>query len=113
KNNRQNSVRFSVTPDNGISAMYFDGWEVSYLEKYTADHSQYIFYKRNDLPYNDRLFECKVEGVQEASGENLEGKAPLVSDGQFRTYRLALSGTGEYTAFHGGTVPLALSAMVV
>ena len=46
KNNRQNSVRFSVTPDAGISAMYFDGWEVSYLERYTADNSQYIFYKR-------------------------------------------------------------------
>lgn len=113
KNNRQNSVRFSVTPDAGISAMYFDGWEVSYLERYTADNSQYIFYKRNDLPYNDRLFECKVEGVQEAPAENLEGKAPLVSDGQFRTYRLALSGTGEYTVFHGGTVAKALAAMVV
>lgn len=113
KNNRQNSVRFSVTPDAGISAMYFDGWEVSYLERYTADNSQYIFYKRNDLPYNDRLFECKVEGVQEAPAENLEGKAPLVSDGQFRTYRLALSATGEYTIFHGGTVAKALAAMVV
>lgn len=113
KSNRQNSVRFSVTPDHGVSAIYFDGSEVSYLEKYTSDNSQYIFYKRGDLPVNDRLFECKVKSLEESSAEDLLGKAPLVSDGQFRKYRLAISATGEYTAFHGGTVAKALAAMVV
>lgn len=39
-------------------------------------------------------------------------KAPLVSDGQLRTYRLAMATTGEYTAFHGGTVAGAMSAIV-
>ena len=29
KNNPENSIRFSVTPEVGVSAMYFDGWEVS------------------------------------------------------------------------------------
>lgn len=113
KDNPQNSIRFSVTPEEGISVMYFDGWEVSYLDKYTNDNSQYILYKRDDLPANDRLFSCDVEGLKEQAAEDLAGKAPLVSDGQFRTYRLALSATGEYTAFHGGTVPKALGAMAV
>ncbi len=113
KNNKQNSVRFSVTPDQGISAMYFDGWDVSYLEKYTSDNTQYIFYKRSDLPVNDRLFECAVKGSEKPAVEDLLGKAPLVSDGLFRKYRLAISATGEYTAFHGGTVSNALAAMVV
>ena len=111
KNNPENSIRFSVTPETGISIMYFDGWEVSYVDQYTNDQSQYILYKKNDLPKNDRLFECTVEGIEEHTGENPLSKAPLVSDGQFRTYRLALSATGEYTAFHGGTVAKALSAM--
>ncbi len=31
---------------------------------------------------------------------------------QLRTYRLAMAATGEYTAFHGGTVPLGLAAIV-
>ena len=31
---------------------------------------------------------------------------------QLRTYRLAVAATGEYTAFHGGTVALALAAQV-
>ena len=113
KNNKQNSIRFSVTPDNGISAMYFDGWTISYLDKYTADQSKYIFYKREDLPVNDRLFECSVQGLGGQMAEDPLAKAPLVTDGQFRTYRLALAATAEYTAYHGGTVAKALAAMAV
>lgn len=112
KGNSQNSIRFSVTPDQGISAMYFDGWEVSYLDSFTKDNSTYMLYKRKDLPVNDRLFECKVEGTVE-EGDGSLNKAPLVTDGKFRTYRLALASTGEYSAYHGGTVPKVLAAMVV
>lgn len=39
KGNPQNSIRFSVTPKNGMSAMYFDGWNVRYLDSYTQDNS--------------------------------------------------------------------------
>ena len=113
KNNKQNSIRFSVTPDNGISVMYFDGWTISYLDKFTADQSKYIFYKREDLPVNDRLFECSVKGLGDELTEDPLAKAPLVTDGQFRTYRLALAATAEYTAYHGGTVAKALAAMAV
>lgn len=113
KNNPENTIRFSVTPETGVSAMYFDGWEVSYLDQYTNSQSQYIFYKRSDLPANDRLFDCTVEAAEKHAEENPFSKAPLVSDGQFRTYRLALSATGEYTAFHGGTVERAMAAMAV
>lgn len=108
-----NSIRFSVTPETGISAMYFDGWDVSYLDSYTKDNSSFILYKRKDLPKNDRLFECNVEDILDKNTSlNTVAKAPLVSDGFLRTYRLALSATGEYTTFHGGTVPLAMAAMV-
>lgn len=40
------------------------------------------------------------KGVQRPSGNEL------------RTYRLAVGATGEYTTFHGGTVPLGLAAIV-
>ncbi|CAA7196381.1 reprolysin-like metallopeptidase [Chryseobacterium potabilaquae] len=114
KNNPSNSIRFSVTPNTGISVMYFDEWKISYLDSYTKDNSSFIFYKREDLPKNDRLFECGVEGVDllKLLDNGSAMKAPLVSDGQFRTYRLALAATGEYTMFHGGTVSDAMSAMV-
>jgi hypothetical protein len=112
KNHPENSIRFSVTPSTGISVMYFDNWEVSYLDSYDKDNSTFILYKRKDLPKNDRLFECNIENeLYNLKSNGLTNKAPLVSDGQFRRYRLALSATGEYTAFHGGTVALAMAAM--
>ncbi|KUJ50781.1 reprolysin-like metallopeptidase [Chryseobacterium sp. JAH] len=108
-----NTIRFSVTPETGISVMYFDGWDVSYLDSYTKNNSSYILYKRKDLPKTDRLFECNVEDILDKNTNlHTSAKAPLVSDGFLRTYRLALSATGEYTTFHGGTVPLAMAAMV-
>lgn len=108
-----NTIRFSVTPQTGISIMYFDGWDISYLDSYTKNNSSYILYKRKDLPKNDRLFECHVEDLLDKNSNlNISAKAPLVSDGFLRTYRLALSATGEYTTFHGGTVSSAMAAMV-
>lgn len=112
KNHPENSIRFSVTPKTGISVMYFDNWEVSYLDSYAKDNSAFILYKRKDLPKNDRLFECHVENeLDNLQNNGSTNKAPLVSDGQFRRYRLALSATGEYTTFQGGTVALAMAAM--
>ena len=113
KNNPENSVRFSITPSTGINIMYFDGNEVSYLDPFTKDLSTFILYKRKDLPANSRLFECYVEGeLDHLKKTDSEKKAALVTDGQFRNYRIAISATGEYTTFHGGTVPLAMAAMV-
>lgn len=113
KGTPSNTIRFSLTPQTGISIMYFDGWDISYLDSYTKNNSSYILYKRKDLPKNDRLFECHVEDLLDKNSNlNTSAKAPLVSDGFLRTYRLALSATGEYTTFHGGTVPSAMAAMV-
>lgn len=112
KNHPENTIRFSITPSTGISVMYFDNWDISYLDSYTKDNSAFILYKRKDLPANNRLFECHVENeIDHLKNDESAAKAPLVSDGQFRTYRLALSATGEYTTFHGGTVSLAMAAM--
>lgn len=108
KGNPEHTIRFSVTPQTGISVMYFDGWDVSYLDQYTDDHQSFILYKRSDLPLQHRAFDCLVEGPKV---ETSALAAPLVSDGKFRKYRLALAATGEYTAYHGGTVASAMSAM--
>ncbi|MFP3597975.1 reprolysin-like metallopeptidase [Chryseobacterium sp. SIMBA_029] len=112
KNNPLHTIRFSLTPSTGMNIMYFDGSEISYLDGYAKDNSSFILYKRKDLPKNDRIFECHVENeLDNAVENNTVMKAPLVSDGQFRTYRLAVAATGEYTTFQGGTVALAMAAM--
>ena len=38
--------------------------------------------------------------------------AQVAGGGQLRTYRVAISTTGEYSTFHGGTVPLTVAAIV-
>lgn len=71
----------------------------------------------------DPALKCLVEDDEELHEDDHEGEdknAPLASDlvsgtswlgATLRTYRLAIGTTGEYTVFHGGTVPLGLSAV--
>ena len=110
KGNKANTVRFSISPQQGMHVMYFDGWQISYLDSYSADNSLNIIYKRNDIR-NTARFECGVKESLAAADQSVLMKAPLVQDGLRRTFRLAVAGTAEYTIFHGGTVPLAISAM--
>ncbi len=104
KDNTSNTVRFSVTPTDGLNAMYFDGWDVSYLDTYTDDKSTYMVYKRENLPANKQQFVCgfSEENDIDSGGftPDLALREPLVRDGQFRTYRLALACTVEYATYH-------------
>lgn len=47
-----------------------------------------------------------------AAGEDTEPATQARSGAQLRTYRAAVAATAEYTAFHGGTVPLGQAAVV-
>ena len=104
------SMRFSITPF-GLHTMTFSGNGTNYIDTYTSDLNTYIVYNKSDLTGN-RSFECQFD---ESEAANLK-TTPLLQrtgDSNYRVYRLALACTGEYAAFHGGTVALALAAMVV
>ena len=49
--------------------------------------------------------------VEEKRKETGDGAQPRPNGENLRTYRLAVAATGEYTAFHGGTVHAALAAI--
>ncbi len=104
KGNSSNTIRFSTTPYEGVNIMYFDGWDVSYMDAYTNDLSSYMVYKRSALPANPETFNCDFEKVNFSQGQDYGNdivmKDMLVKDGQFRTYRLALACTIEYAAYH-------------
>ncbi|KFC20053.1 reprolysin-like metallopeptidase [Chryseobacterium sp. FH1] len=101
KGHPENTIRFSTSPFDGINIMYFDNWEVSYLDTYTNDASTFIVYKRSNLPTDPKTFNCGFEeDAMPSSAPEVASKAPLVRDGQLRTYRLALACTIEYSAFH-------------
>ncbi|OBW41173.1 Ser-Thr-rich glycosyl-phosphatidyl-inositol-anchored membrane family protein [Chryseobacterium sp. MOF25P] len=106
------TVYFSISP-LGLSSMEIYGDKSAvFIEPYTKDLSTYVVYKKSDKKANLDKFECTVLDVAQKGVDNSSLTArPNADDGKLRTFRLALSCTGEYTAFFGGTVAGALAAM--
>ncbi len=103
-------IRFSISP-LGLQSMRLSSYkEASFIEPYTKDLSQYTIYKRQDKTGDFSNFECEVTDVAKSV---ISGNSELrnADDSILRTYRLAVSATGEYTQYHGGTKALALAAM--
>jgi hypothetical protein len=107
------TVYFSISP-LGLSSMeiYSDKSAV-FIEPYSKDLSTYVVYKKSDKKDDLSTFECTVIDVAQKGVSNTAGLAarPNADDAKLRTFRLALSCTGEYTSYFGGTKANALAAM--
>jgi len=99
KGNSGSSIRFSVSPYDGVNVMYFNGGKTAYLDTYTQDKSTYMVYSREDLGADTQGFVCEFKNPDTG---NIADPIPqsLVQDGKFRNYRLALSSTMEYSRYH-------------
>lgn len=106
------TVYFSISP-LGLSSMEIYGNKSAvFIEPYTKDLSTYVVYKKSDKKESLDKFECTVLDVAQKGIDNSSITArPNADDGKLRTFRLALSCTGEYTTYFGGTVAGALAAM--
>lgn len=105
------SINFSLSP-KGIQTMILRADEGSeFIEPYSKDKSIYVLFDSKNRERGNLPFSCKTEDV--ALNKQLLNKTNKISANNkiFKTLRLALSCTEEYTAFHGGTVALALAAM--
>lgn len=106
-NDKTAKIYFSVAPI-GVQTMVLRADKPSeYIEQNTADKSQYVLFAKNDE--TSRRLSCKTP--EEASKKNASTAKTAVNNKVFKTLRLALSCTGEYTAFFGGTKEAALSGM--
>jgi uncharacterized repeat protein (TIGR01451 family) len=80
------------------------------------DDTEYAVYRRSDLGARGEDFICFTAGRDGGGGAGAtttEAKVDLLAIGAtLRTYRLACAATGEYTAFHGGTVAAGQAAIV-
>lgn len=107
-------IRFSIGPTHGLSTMILRADSGSeFIEAFTTDRSVYVMFDsktrmKNSLPLNCGTDEIAANQDAVAS---TSGMARLADNQVFRTYRLALSCTGEYTTYHGGTVAAALEGM--
>ncbi len=105
-------LNFSVSP-RGIQTMVFRADKgTEFIEPYTKDNSVYVIFDSATRIAGKLPFNCSTEDI--AISQNLSDKlvnVTLSSAESYKTMRLALSCTGEYGQYHGGTVSGALAAM--
>ncbi|WP_110514367.1 reprolysin-like metallopeptidase [Herpetosiphon llansteffanensis] len=107
------SGRLDLTPA-GFHGLILGGQGRIFIDPYSAgDTKNYIVYdSRNFVPSSEKLAERQVEDYVIDLPLSSDGlAAPKAVGDKLRTYRLAMAATGEYTAFHGGTVSGALAAI--
>lgn len=103
----------------GFHAVIFSQGPTVYIDPYsTNDLVHVISYSRDDYarPAGDAFVqhEPEVDPLIAAELAAIMASNPdFVIGEQLRTYRLALATTGEYSLYHGGTVPLVLSELNV
>ena len=109
--NPASSIYFSLSP-LGLQSMTINaGKSAVFIEPYTKDLSTYAVYRKSDKIASFSKFECTV--IDKVAPKIIDTKLlrPNADDALLRTFRLALSVTGEYTTYFGGTKALALAAM--
>ncbi|TDX09242.1 reprolysin-like metallopeptidase [Flavobacterium sp. S87F.05.LMB.W.Kidney.N] len=103
-------IHFSVAPI-GLQTMVFRmAKPTEYIEQNPDDKSEYVVFKSADNADSKMRLDCKTANL--VSENKASNTAKTTSNAkQFKTFRLALSCTGEYTAFFGGTKAGALAGM--
>ena len=119
-NHPENNGRFDIT-EHGFHGMFHFNNNVVFIEpKNKQSQSKYLSYYRSDaeLKSFDDKFLLKTPRTLNNNDKFKEpiakkaSKIAMVSESRMRTYRLAISATGEYSEFHGGTKSLVLSELV-
>jgi hypothetical protein len=113
-------LRFSLAP-NDFQSMIIKGGESEFIEPVNSDKTVYGVHPKTKK--NGNGFLCSTDedptAVKQIEALLKNGKSftnqptnfAKSSDQKYRTMKLAMSVTGEYTQFHGGTVAGALAAI--
>ena len=113
-------VRFSISPYD-FQGMMFRNGQYEFIEPQNKEKSVYGVFPKTNKPTEGKAFECKTS-ESFLSKKQIDALAQSTdfthsvtdfnkaSDKKYRTYRLAISVTGEYTQYFGG-VPQAAAAI--
>lgn len=108
--NPTSTIYFSISPLGFKSMTLSADKSAVFIEPFSQDLTTYSVYKKSDKAQSLTAFECTVvNDVKTTIDPTL--LRPNADDSTLRTFRLALSVTGEYTTYFGGTKALALAAM--
>ncbi|HAD11028.1 MAG TPA: hypothetical protein DCF33_01185 [Saprospirales bacterium] len=108
-------IRLDVTPA-GFHAMTYGGGVSVFIDPYAKGNTKdYLCYFKHDfVKKSSDVISCLVDNdfTIDLKDKDKSGGQEFVGDCGIRhEYRLAVAATGEYTAFHGGTVALAMGAI--
>ncbi len=110
------SLRFDVT-QFGFHGMVISARHSSvFIDPFSkSDNEHYISYYKSDFEKENSNFECHVAGnddnLDDGTGVmDSNASSLLQGDCMLRTYRLALTCTGEYATFHGGDTASVVAA---
>lgn len=109
--NPTSTIYFSLSPLGLQTMLIRADQSAEFIEPYTTDLSTYVVYRKSDKMASMGPFECKVIDDHKVEISNGITSRPNADDSILRTFRLAVSCTGEYTAYFGGTKALALAAI--
>ncbi len=96
----------------GFHAMIFENGEQWFIDPINRfDSINYQVYYKSDFRTDKRMI-CLVNDRHDHDHKEHSHDDRAIRDCSLRTYRTCVAATGEYSQFHGGTKPLALSAIV-
>ncbi|PJJ09948.1 putative secreted protein (Por secretion system target) [Flavobacterium sp. 1] len=105
------TINFSIAP-NGVQSMVLRGESGSeFIDPLTDNKSIYAVSTSKARSKGPLPLTCKTADVALNKGLTQKASALKSSNGVFKTMRLALSCTAEYTEYFGGTVADALAGM--
>lgn len=107
-NNPSNSIRFSVSPYNGISAIIRSGSEQTtyIIDPVSIDYKTCIVFDRAKSTKAEGEFICTTEEAIQRVGNPNEMESSFLrdaDDSNLRVFRMAQSCTGEYANYFGAT----------
>jgi len=99
-NNPSNIIRFSITSKGLHTIEFFSNNGTQFIEP-LDDSNSYIVYQKQNISNLEKEFVCHFnESDIELKKTNTSAKLFNANDGMLRTFRLAISSTIEYSAFH-------------
>lgn len=96
------TIRFSVTGQGLHTMTLSTNKGAEFIDPITYGGNKFMAYKKKDLPVLKDNFICEVDEIIKAANNKNDASKLLknANDGMLRTFRLALAGNIEYSAFH-------------
>lgn len=104
-------IRFSMSPLGFQSMRLSANSPATFIESISEDGQLYAAFDRAERRNMQNQFECEISASLNQQVIDSSSMMRNADDSILRTYRLAVSATGEYTQYHGGTKAQALAAI--